>query len=91
MRACGAGRGTRAGVGGRLPEAQSAEDLLGRPAWRWSPGVPSLPAASRWHVPEGLLTLQAWSFSPRGVGASAGLPFQTGLLVTDSVKTLQKK
>lgn len=71
--------------------AQTGEDLPGRPAWRRSPRAPSLHAAGRWRAPEGLLTLQAWSFSPGGVGVSAGLPLQTGLLVTDSVKTLQKK
>lgn len=42
-------------------------------------------------VPRGTADTLGLVFLTGGVGASAGLPLQTGLLVTDSVKALQKK
>lgn len=42
-------------------------------------------------VPGGTEDTLGLVFLTGGVGASAGLPLQTGLLVTDSVKALQKK
>lgn len=42
-------------------------------------------------VPRGTADTLGLVFLTGGVGASVGLPLQTGLLVTDSVKALQKK
>jgi hypothetical protein len=69
-----AGRGARAGAGGRLPEAQPAEDLPGRPACRGSPGAPSLEKVSQGAQPAccGQVAF------PRGAADTPGLVFLTG-------------
>lgn len=70
------------------------------PVCRGSPGASSLEMVSRGAqsacceqvaCPRGAADTPGLVFLTEGSRASAGLPFQTGLLVTDSVKTLQKK